>query len=119
MSWLLYIASGVLATVVTAHLMTRKSRQSPSSEHPEHSEQKPVPHNNIEINVYPSLYPSSLYPFPFVIPEADPELARQLDELERRIEENKSRSASPVVIDQRRLEYVRYLVQSGRLTEDL
>lgn len=114
-SWILYIGSGVVATIITAHLMC-KPRQSPPAEH---SEQKPVSStNNIEINVYPSLYPS-LSPFPFVIPEADPELARQLDEIERRIEENKSRSASPVIIDQRRLEYVRFLVQSGRLTDDL
>lgn len=114
-SWIFYLSSGIVATVVTAHLMC-KPRQASSPEPPE---QKPVPSaNNIEINVYPLLYPSSLYPFPFVIPESDPDLARQLDELERRIEENKYRSASPVV-DRRRLEYVRYLVDTGRLTEDL
>lgn len=105
------VCGGVLATIIAAHLMTRKSPQAPPP-----PEQKPVPTKvEVEIKLPMALYPSWYAAFPIEL-EPDPEVAEQLDALAHRLAQ-KERNASPV--DQRRLEYVRFLVQSGRLTEDL
>lgn len=116
-SWILYISSGVLATIITAHLMC-KPRQSP---HPAHPEQKPVPtqlSTNIEITIHPSLC-HCWCPFCDASAE-DLEQSQKLEELARRLAALYDASAEDEEADvDRHLAFARYLVQTGRLTEDL
>lgn len=124
-TWLLYLTSGVVATVVTAHLMTRKSRQSPPP-----LEEKPVPATtttNVEINV--NIHPSLCHSWcPFCDASAeDLEQSQKLEDLARRLaalydasnaEEDAAEAEAEAEVD-RHLAFARYLVQSGRLKEDL
>lgn len=115
-SWMFYVSSGVCAALLAAHLMNRKARQAPSAQ----AEQKPVPSTtNIEINIHPSL---CHFWCPFCDASAeDLEQSQQLEELARRLAalyeaSNAENDAADV---DRHLAFARYLVETGRLTDDL
>jgi hypothetical protein len=107
MLWNVGIAllGGVFATILVARLLNRRQVVPPAPQ-------------KVEVDVH--LIPSSDFFHPPCLchaefSEADPEMADMLDELARRMQQfDASRSAS---IDTRRLEYVRYLVQTKRLSE--
>ena len=120
MSWLLYLTSGVVATVITAHLMTRKSRQSPPPEHPE---EKPVPATTTKVEINVNIHPSLCHSWcPFCDASAeDLEQSQKLEDLARRLAAlyDASQDEEDEADEDRHLAFARYLVQTGRLTEDI
>lgn len=121
MLWMLGIGVGSIGLIaLITHVIARQPRSAPAP-HVTHIEQQ------VNVTVHP-LYPcdydfcedcedlSETDPDPRVI-EHLKELAHRLAELES--SRSASHSASSVASELRRLEFGRYLVETGRLSEDL